>query len=200
MPDQPRSLVTGSAGFLGSHVADELLAMGHEVVGLDDLSGGSAPNNPAGIAFIEGSITDHALVDALFAEHRFSLPELRLREARVGAVIRPPRGWVDGLEQGVEVSRAERGQHALDGGSRAAGLHHVCSLVRPGAPGRPSPTQPRDSRSAMPAIIGSALESPADFNRRPSGTCTVDAGTASSAPCSRTIAAIWSSTSSLTSM
>ena len=71
MPDTPTSLVTGCSGFLGSHVADELIAMGHSVVGLDDLSGGSIDNNPLGMAFVEGSITDHALVDSLFHEHGF---------------------------------------------------------------------------------------------------------------------------------
>jgi UDP-glucose 4-epimerase len=71
MPDKPKSLVTGCSGFIGSHVADELIRMGHDVVGLDDLSGGSTDNNPAGMEFVEGSITDHVLVDALFAEHRF---------------------------------------------------------------------------------------------------------------------------------
>src|SRR6476619_8256276 len=35
-----RALVTGAAGFLGSHVADELLALGVSVVAMDDLSGG----------------------------------------------------------------------------------------------------------------------------------------------------------------
>lgn len=40
----PVSLVTGVAGFIGSHVADELLKMGHTVVGLDDLSGGFRSN------------------------------------------------------------------------------------------------------------------------------------------------------------
>lgn len=71
MPGMPRSLVTGCSGFIGSHVADELIRMGHLVVGLDDLSGGRADNNPAEMAFVEGSITDHALVDALFQEHGF---------------------------------------------------------------------------------------------------------------------------------
>lgn len=35
-----RALVTGNAGFMGSHLVDELLLLGHEVIGIDDLSGG----------------------------------------------------------------------------------------------------------------------------------------------------------------
>ncbi len=67
----PVSLVTGGAGFIGSHVADSLLAMGHRVVVLDDLSGGFRENVPAKALFVQGSTTDAALVDRLFAEHRF---------------------------------------------------------------------------------------------------------------------------------
>jgi len=66
-----RVLVTGGAGFIGSHVADTLLARGHDVVALDDLSGGFTANVPAKATFRCGSITDAALVDRLFAEHRF---------------------------------------------------------------------------------------------------------------------------------
>lgn len=64
-------LVTGAAGFFGSHVAESLLADGFEVVGLDDLSGGFTENLPAGIRFYKGSILDNDLLRRLFAEHRF---------------------------------------------------------------------------------------------------------------------------------
>ncbi len=66
-----RSLVTGGAGFIGSHVASSLLKMGHEVVVLDDLSGGFRENVPTGARFVEGSITDHELINNLFEKHSF---------------------------------------------------------------------------------------------------------------------------------
>jgi UDP-glucose 4-epimerase len=64
-------LVTGGAGFIGSHVAEALVERAHEVVVLDDLSGGFVENVVKGAAFVEGSINDVALIDRLFAEHRF---------------------------------------------------------------------------------------------------------------------------------
>ena len=67
----PVSLVTGAAGFIGSHVAEHLLAKGHTVVAMDDLSGGYKENVPAGAEFVEGSTNDAALVNRLFAKHRF---------------------------------------------------------------------------------------------------------------------------------
>jgi UDP-glucose 4-epimerase len=66
-----RVLVTGGAGFIGSHVADALIARGHDVTILDDLSGGFRENVPAAAAFVDGSVVDDALVKRLFAEHRF---------------------------------------------------------------------------------------------------------------------------------
>jgi UDP-glucose 4-epimerase len=63
-------LVTGGAGFLGSHVADQLIARGHEVVVLDDLSGGREDNVPEAARFVRGSIVDEALVESIFREHR----------------------------------------------------------------------------------------------------------------------------------
>ena len=60
-----RALVTGGAGFIGSHVADGLLARGDEVTILDDLSAGRRENVPAGARLVEGDIRDPA---AVFAE------------------------------------------------------------------------------------------------------------------------------------
>ncbi|MDP4150144.1 MAG: NAD-dependent epimerase/dehydratase family protein [Bacteroidota bacterium] len=65
-------LVTGGAGFIGSHVAKHCLKMGYEVVVLDDLSGGFEDHIPEGARFVKGSVTDHELVTDLFTEHRFT--------------------------------------------------------------------------------------------------------------------------------
>ena len=65
------ALVTGGAGFIGAHVTNDLVAQGHRVVVLDDLSGGFRDNVNSAATFVEGSITDHDLLDRLFTEHQF---------------------------------------------------------------------------------------------------------------------------------
>lgn len=65
------SLVTGGAGFIGAHVTNELLALGHQVVVLDDLSGGFEENVNPKATFVKGSITDHALLSNLFQQYKF---------------------------------------------------------------------------------------------------------------------------------
>jgi UDP-glucose 4-epimerase len=67
----PISLVTGGAGFMGSHVADNLIQMGHKVVVLDDLSGGFEGNVPKEAIFVRGSIVDHEMVNRLFDRYSF---------------------------------------------------------------------------------------------------------------------------------
>jgi UDP-glucose 4-epimerase len=67
-----RVLVTGGAGFIGSHVADALLARGHDVCVLDDLSGGFRENVPAGAEFVPGSVADADAVDRVFAGRRIT--------------------------------------------------------------------------------------------------------------------------------
>jgi UDP-glucose 4-epimerase len=67
-----RVLVTGGAGFLGSHVSDALIRRGHDVTVLDDLSGGFSENVPSAAHFVLGSVADAALVDAVFAAGAFT--------------------------------------------------------------------------------------------------------------------------------
>lgn len=66
------SLVTGGAGFIGSHVADRLIELGHRVVVLDDLSGGYIENVPKAATFVKGSILDHGLLEQMFVQHKFN--------------------------------------------------------------------------------------------------------------------------------
>lgn len=55
-------LITGGAGFIGSHLADALIARGDQVRILDDLSTGKPENLPRGAEFIEGDVADAELV------------------------------------------------------------------------------------------------------------------------------------------
>jgi len=64
-------LVTGGAGFIGAHVTEELVARGHQVVVLDDLSGGFEDNLTKGSEFVQGSIMDVDLINNLFAAKKF---------------------------------------------------------------------------------------------------------------------------------
>jgi UDP-glucose 4-epimerase len=65
-----RAIVTGGAGFIGSHVVDTLVARGDEVVVLDDLSQGKRENfNPAA-ELVVGDIRDRQAVEEVFAEAR----------------------------------------------------------------------------------------------------------------------------------
>lgn len=59
-------LVTGGAGFIGSHMADHLLARGHRVVILDNLCTGFEDNVPAASEFVKGDIRDPGAVAAAF--------------------------------------------------------------------------------------------------------------------------------------
>lgn len=60
-------LVTGGAGFIGSHLCARLLAEGHDVTVLDNLSSGTRERLPAGVHFLHGDIRDAAMVTKALA-------------------------------------------------------------------------------------------------------------------------------------
>lgn len=68
------TLVTGGAGFIGSHLVEELLKEGRKIVVIDDLSTGKRENLPESpdLTFFEVSITDREFLRKLFSEYRFS--------------------------------------------------------------------------------------------------------------------------------
>ena len=73
MNDSPaKVLVTGGAGFIGSHVAEAYLARGHQVWIVDNLSSGRRENVPSDAQFVEMDIRDGEIRD-LFRDVRFDL-------------------------------------------------------------------------------------------------------------------------------
>ncbi|KAK3281328.1 hypothetical protein CYMTET_10876 [Cymbomonas tetramitiformis] len=65
------ALVTGGAGFIGSHVALHAVTLGLEVVVLDDLSGGFHDNIPLGAKFIQCDLKDLDAVEEIFRKYKF---------------------------------------------------------------------------------------------------------------------------------
>ena len=85
-----RALVTGGAGFIGSHLADALVAAGHDVVVVDDLSRGRREQVPEGAELVVLDICDAALADVLAQ----AAPEVVFHEAAqidVRSSVRDPR-------------------------------------------------------------------------------------------------------------
>ncbi|MFD4791275.1 UDP-glucose 4-epimerase GalE [Streptomyces sp. NPDC058459] len=62
-------LVTGGAGYIGSHVVRAMTAGGESVVVYDDLSTGSADRVPAGVSLVVGSVLDQGLLESTLREH-----------------------------------------------------------------------------------------------------------------------------------
>ena len=101
-----RVLVTGGAGYIGSVVAGQLVAAGHEVTVLDDLSTGYAEAVPAGAAFVKGTVRSCAaevLADGIEAVLHFAAKSL------VGeSVAKPATYWSANLGGTIALLEAMR--------------------------------------------------------------------------------------------
>ena len=63
MSDKKKILVTGVAGFLGSHLAERFIKLGHEVIGIDNMIGGYEDNIPNKIKFYNFDCCDLKNID-----------------------------------------------------------------------------------------------------------------------------------------
>ncbi|MFC5468849.1 NAD-dependent epimerase/dehydratase family protein [Cohnella suwonensis] len=108
-------VVTGGAGFIGSHLADALIVQGHEVVVLDDLSNGKTKfvagleGNPR-FRFVHGSILDRPLVKQLLAECQvvYHLAAVLGVKNTVENPLKVIEGNIDGTRNILEVAWENR--------------------------------------------------------------------------------------------
>ncbi|MGD0529597.1 MAG: UDP-glucose 4-epimerase GalE [Polyangiaceae bacterium] len=91
-----RVLVTGGAGYIGSHMALVLLRAGHEVVVLDDLSSGHRDAVPSGAVFVEASVANRARVVELLRVHRVEAILHFAARIQVGESVIDPRRYYEG--------------------------------------------------------------------------------------------------------
>jgi UDP-glucose 4-epimerase len=85
-----RILVTGGAGFIGSHVADALIERGHSVLIVDDLSTGRRENVPARADFRQGDIRDAAFLARVFDEFTPEVVSHQAAQTSVSVSTREP--------------------------------------------------------------------------------------------------------------
>lgn len=106
-------LVTGGAGFVGSHFVWAAHEAGRRVVVIDDLSGGGAAELPPGVPLIRGDIGDRALLRAAIDEHGVTAVAHFAGKIQVGESVHKPELYFD-----VNLTRAL----AMLDVARAAGI------------------------------------------------------------------------------
>jgi UDP-glucose 4-epimerase len=95
MSERSRILVTGGAGFVGSHFARHAHEMGREVVILDDLSGGPPAVMPSAIAMVVGDIGDYRLICDLLRTRSIGAVAHFAGKIQVGESVRDPDAYFD---------------------------------------------------------------------------------------------------------
>ena len=109
-------LVTGGAGYIGSHAVLALLDAGWVVAVIDDLSNGTREVVPQGVGFYEGNIADRALVERVFDEHG-----IRAIMHFAGSIVVP-----ESVEKPLKYySNNTLASHALISAAVDAGVKHI---------------------------------------------------------------------------
>jgi UDP-glucose 4-epimerase len=109
-------LVTGGAGYIGSHAVLALKDAGWPVAVIDDLSNGTREVVPADVPFFEGSVADRALVERIFAEQG-----IRAIMHFAGSIVVP-----ESVEKPLDYyANNTIASHALVGAAVAAGVEHI---------------------------------------------------------------------------
>jgi UDP-glucose 4-epimerase len=96
-------LVTGGAGYIGSHVVRALLEAGETVTVLDDLSSGSKDRVPAGVRLELGSVGDRAALDRIFAGHHIVGVVHIAAKKQVGESVSKPLWYYEENVEGLRV-------------------------------------------------------------------------------------------------
>ena len=86
-----RLLITGGAGFIGSHIADAALEQGWQVAVVDNLSSGRADNIPDGAEFFELDIVDEAALAGAFTKFKPTHVSHQAAQASVAVSVREPQ-------------------------------------------------------------------------------------------------------------
>lgn len=138
-----RILVTGGAGFIGSHVAELAIERGHDVAVLDDLSSGKRANVPADSKFYQVDIRDAAATRQAFEEFKPEAVSHQAAQASVSVSMAQPKldaeinviGGLNVAEAAIEVG-VEHLVFASTGGA-------IYGNIAQGAATESSPTDPQ---------------------------------------------------------
>lgn len=136
-----RVLVTGGAGFIGSHIVDQLIASGHEPAVMDDLSSGTPDNLPSGVALHRVDIRDTDGLRKAFDEFRPEAVCHQAAQLSVSRSVREPafdadvniRGLLQVFENAVRVG-ARRIVFASSGGVLYGDVETPAAEDHPAAP------------------------------------------------------------------